>query len=153
MEHRIIPRNYFEDFNMGDRFTTPSRTITETDVVNFAGLSGDYNLMHTDDEWAKSRGFEKRIVYGWLTLVIAHGLLFRLGLPLNSITFLGIDNARFTHWVLPGDTIRCEAEVSNKRLTKKPDRGIVNFRVHIFNQRQESVAEMTLIFMYACAPK
>ena len=153
MEHRMIPRNYFEDFNVGDKFTTPSRTITETDVVNFAGLSGDYHLMHTDDEYAKSKGFDKRIVYGWLTLAIAHGLLFRLGLPLNSITFLGIDNVRFIHWVLPGDTIHCEAEVTSKRLTKKTDRGIVNFTVHILNQRQELVAEMTLNFMYACAPK
>ncbi|MBI2869363.1 MAG: MaoC family dehydratase N-terminal domain-containing protein [Chloroflexi bacterium] len=153
MEHRIIPRNYYEDWNIGEKFTSPARTVTQADIVNFAGISGDYNLAHTDKEYSRTKGFEKPIVYGWLTLSIAHGLLFRLGLPINSITFMGIDGARFTHWVLPDDTIHCTAEVASKRLTSKPDRGIVNFKALVFNQRAEQVAEMTLNFMYALAPK
>ena len=152
MEYKLTPK-YFEELNVGDKFITPSRTVTETDIVNFAGLSGDYNLIHTDEEYAKSMGFERRVAYGLLTIAIAHGLLFRLGLlDVNSLAFLGLET-KFTHWVLPGDTISCLVEVINKRQTKKPDRGILTLKIQVFNQRQELVAEATQTSMYACIPK
>ncbi|MFH1092130.1 MAG: MaoC/PaaZ C-terminal domain-containing protein, partial [Pseudomonadota bacterium] len=61
---------YFEEFNIGDTYVTPSRTVTEADIVHFAGISGDFNQIHTDDEFAKKLPFKGRIAHGLLTLAI-----------------------------------------------------------------------------------
>src|SRR5699024_9699013 len=84
---------HYEDFNVGDVYTGPGRTITETDVVNFAGLSGDFNLIHTDEEYAKSNSpYETRIAHGLLGLSIASGLMTRIGIFEGTvIAFLGLE--------------------------------------------------------------
>ena len=152
MEYRLIPR-YFEELDIGDRIITPSRTVTEADVVNYASLSGDWNLMHTDEEFARKTIFGKRINYGMLTMVIAAGLVFRLGIiDYNALALLGLD----IKWTLPvfiGDTIHCTAEVTEKRPTRKPDRGILSLKILVFNQSQEQVAEAVQTFMYARKPQ
>ncbi len=84
---------YLDEWVVGDEFVTPSRTITETDVVMFAAMSGDYNELHTSNEFMKTSNFKQRIVHGLLGLAISHGLLFRLGLlEGTAIAFLGIEN-------------------------------------------------------------
>ena len=144
---------YFEEFNSGDKFVTPSRTITEADIVTYAGLSGDYHIIHTDEEFAKSTIFGSRIAHGPLTTAIALGLLFRLGLlDGTSMALLGL-NTKFVNAVLPGDTIKCVVEVIGKRETKKPDRGILTLKIQIMNQREEVVIEVEHITMQARLPE
>lgn len=152
MEYKLVPK-YWEEFNIGDKIITPGRTITEADVVHFAALSGDWNLIHTDQEYAKTTMFGKRIVYGLLTLSIATGLVFRLGLiDYNSLALLGLE-PKWTLPVLIGDTIHCEAEIVHKRPTKKPDRGILTIKIIAYNQRNEVVMEAIQTFLYARKPQ
>ncbi len=132
---------YYDEFKVGDKFVTPSRTVTETDIVNFAGLSGDYNQVHTDEEFAKNLPFKGRIAHGLLTLAITSGLVARAGLiEGTTIAFLGQTN-KFLGPVKPGDTITCHVSVVDKKDTKKPDRGVVFFKFTVTNQRQEAVME------------
>jgi acyl dehydratase len=70
---------YLDDWKLQEEFTTPGRTITETDVVMFAGLTGDYNELHTNEQFMQGSQFGRRIAHGLLGLSISHGLLFRTG--------------------------------------------------------------------------
>ncbi len=138
MRERAVGR-YYEDLEVGEEFLTPGRTVTEADVVTYAGFSGDYNPLHTDEEFAKTTVFGRRILHGPAAFCIATGLVARLGLvDGTAIAFLGMT------WDLKGpifigDTIRVRERVQEKRLTRKPGRGIVTFEVEILNQRGEVV--------------
>jgi acyl dehydratase len=132
---------YYDELNIGDSWESPRRTITEADVVMFAALSGDYNPIHTDEEFAKTTQFGGRILHGPAAFAIATGLESRLGIKEGTaIAFLGMT------WDLRapvkiGDTIRVRQRVASKRETRKPSTGIVNFQVEILNQRNEIVQE------------
>ena len=109
-----MERDYYEDYSVGDTFRSPGRTITETDIVFFSSLTGDWWEGHTNVEFAKNTVFGQRIAHGLLTLCIGTSLLFRLGdnvfLPRHFIANYGMDRVRFTAPVMIGDTLRCEAE-------------------------------------------
>jgi acyl dehydratase len=133
---------FFEDLEIGQVFPTPARTITEADVVNFAGVSGDFNPVHTDEEYARGTLFGRRVVHGLLILAMLTGLRLRTGVFEGTlIAWLEIRNYRFLKPVFPGDTIRGETEIVEKRETSRPDRGVVVQRVRVFNQRGELVQE------------
>lgn len=111
---------YFDDFNIGDKFTSPARTVTETDIVMFAGLSGDYNPLHTDAEFCKDTIFGEKIAHGLLGISILTGLSTRLGIfDGSAIAFLGINDWKFKIPILTNDTIHFEMEVVDKRETSK----------------------------------
>ena len=130
---------YFEDLRIGDEFTSPARTITEADVTLFAGLSGDHNPLHTDEEFAKQTPFGRRIAHGLLGLSVAVGLASRLGLfDGTGIGFLGLEWS-FLAPIFLGDTIRARFVVEEKRETKKPDRGVLVLATEVVNQRGEVV--------------
>jgi acyl dehydratase len=135
-------KEYFEDYEKGEMFISPGRTITETDLVLYSALTGDWWEGHTNVEFAKSAPYGQRIAHGMLTLCIGTSLLFRLGdyrwLPRFFIANYGIEKLRYTAPVMIGDTIRCEAEVVEKS-EKDEKRGILTFDVRIFNQRNEKV--------------
>lgn len=134
---------WFEDFEVGAETVTDSRTVTEADIVAFAGLSGDYNPLHVDAEFAKSTPFGERIAHGLLGLAIASGLVSRTGsIEGTTLAFLGME-WRFTKAVLIGDTITVRSRVAETRETSKPDRGIVRFAVQVVNQHGEVVQEGT----------
>src|SRR6201998_2574232 len=98
---------YLEELSAGDTFVSPARTITETDVVGFAGLSGDFNPIHTDVEFARSTVYGQRVVYGLLGLAILTGLLDRTGLfSGTAIAMLGIRDWQFRGPLFIGDTVR-----------------------------------------------
>lgn len=132
---------YYEEFHVGDSWETPRRTITETDVVMFAAITGDHNPIHTDEEFAKTTVFGGRILHGPAGFAIATGLESRLGIKEGTaIAFLGMT------WDLKGpikigDTIHVRERVTSKRDTKKPTAGIVFFQVELVNQRNEVVQE------------
>ncbi|MEM0203207.1 MAG: MaoC/PaaZ C-terminal domain-containing protein [Archaeoglobaceae archaeon] len=124
------------------KFETSARTVTEADIVNFAGISGDWNRIHVDEEYAKSTRFGRRIAHGLLTLTITSGLITRLRLTEDSlIAFYGIEKLRFTNPVFIGDTIRAIVEVEGKE--DKGSYGVVAFKITAVNQRNETVLVAT----------
>jgi len=134
-------RQYFEDIQVGDEHLSPGRTVTESDIVTFAGLSGDYNVLHTDAEFMKTSIFGERIAHGLLGLAISSGLGTRaMAKPYATLAFLGL-RWRFKGPIKIGDTIKVRMKVTAKRETSKPDRGIVTVQRHVLNQRGEVVQE------------
>jgi 3-hydroxybutyryl-CoA dehydratase len=134
--------NYFDDIQVGDWFTSRARTITETDLVMFSGLSGDYSSIHIDEEAAKDSPFGARIAHGCLTLSIATGFEFQMQageLESRVIAFYGLDKVRFTKPVLIGDTLHLEGEIAELQ-DKGAKGGVVTMRQRIVNQRGDTVA-------------
>jgi acyl dehydratase len=140
---------YFNDFYVGQSWTSPARTITDADLANFAGVSGDFNPLHTDEEFAKTTPFGGRIFHGPGVFAVATGLESRLGLKEGTaIAFLGM-NWNLKAPVLVGDTIHVEQAVGEVRPSKsKPDRGIVTFDVRVVNQRGETCQDGQWFVMF-----
>lgn len=133
---------HFEDVEVGMRFETPARTITEADLVNFAGVSGDYNPLHTDEAFAQTTAYGRRIAHGMLSLAVVTGLRQRVGIFDGTLlAFLEIRSWRFRRPVFPGDTIRVMNEVSELRETSKPDRGVMVQRLEVLNQAGDVVQD------------
>jgi acyl dehydratase len=143
LEQTVGPQGlYFDDFYVGQSWITPSRTITEADLVAFAGISGDYNPLHTDEEFARHTQFGGRIFHGPGVFAVATGLESRLGIKDGTaIAFLGM-NWNLRAAVRIGDTIRVAQQVAAvKPSSSKPDRGIVTFDVQVLNQRDDVCQE------------
>ncbi len=132
---------YFEDFEVGATFTTTGRTITEADVMLFAGLSGDFNPLHVDREHSKEGPFGEPIAHGLLVLAVAAGLGVQTGIFTGTnLAFLGLEDWRFVGPVRFGDTIHMESTVIEaRRSASKPDRGIVRIGQEIRNQNGDVV--------------
>lgn len=131
---------YFNDFKLGDRFTSRPRIITSTDIDLFTGITGAVNPLFLSDDVAKRKGFEGRIAPGLLVLSMAVGLLYQLGLFDNIIALLGINELRFTSPVRPGDEVSVECEVTERREVKTGDRGIVKFKITCRNLTRNSTS-------------
>jgi acyl dehydratase len=134
------PRRYFEDIEVGEEYESPGRTVTETDIVLFAGVSGDYNVLHTDAEFMKTSIFGERIAHGLLGLAIQSGLLTRATRPYATLAFVGL-RWKFKGPIKIGDTIRVRARVAAKRELSKPGRGLITLERAVLNQRDEVVQE------------
>ena len=132
----------YEEFEQGAIYKTQARTITEADVVAFAGFSGDFNPIHVDAESAKNSPFGERIAHGMLTVAISTGLANLTGLMEGTTIALMEQNIKYKAAVKFGDTIRLQMEVIEKRETSKPDRGIVKLAARVLNQRDELVVDM-----------
>ena len=125
---------YFEDIAVGQGFTTPGRTVTEADIVMFAGLSGDYNQIHTNEEFGRQTMFGSRIAHGLLGLSIASGLAARLGfLEGTVIAFLGLE-WKFREPIRAGDTIHVVGSVVERKAMARLGGGIVDFDLEVLNQ-------------------
>ena len=133
---------FFEDICVGDKDKTVGRTITEADIVNFAGLSGDFNPIHIDKHFAEKTFFKKRIAHGILVFSVASGLFTQCemnsSMKENVIALMQID-WKFAKPVFIGDTIHLEVEVMEKKETSKTDRGIVLIKRTVVNQDNEVV--------------
>ena len=134
------PPVYFEDVPLGEEYTSPGRTVTEADIVIFAGLSGDYNVLHTDAEHMKSSLFGERIAHGLLGLSIQQGLLDRV-IPGQAVGPLAAVKWKFKGPIKIGDTIHVEARVSAKKDGEQPGWGVVTVERRVINQRGEVVQE------------
>jgi acyl dehydratase len=134
------PRRYFEEIAVGDEYESPGRTITEADIVLFAGLSGDYNILHTDAEFMKRSIFGERIAHGLLGLAIQSGLLTR-AMPSYATVASASLRWKFKGPIKIGDTIRVRARVSATMESDKPDHGVVTLERQVLNQRDEIVQE------------
>ena len=130
--------HYFEDFTIGTEHVTRGRTITEGDIMNFAGLTGDNIELHTNEEYAKQTPFGRRIAHGLLTLGISSGLMTRMNLVNDTVVaFYGLDKLRFTKPVFIGDTIHVKKRVVEA--ISKGDVGVVTFDTSVLNQNNEVV--------------
>jgi oxepin-CoA hydrolase/3-oxo-5,6-dehydrosuberyl-CoA semialdehyde dehydrogenase len=146
---RVHPfRKYFDELNVGDALVTPRRTVTEADIVNFAGISGDFFYAHMDDIAARDSIFEKRVAHGYFVLSAAAGL-FVDAAPGPVLANYGLESLRFVKPVYPGDTI--QATITVKQKTAKENRegqvpqGVVSWDVEVRNQNQEPVAVYTIL--------
>jgi acyl dehydratase len=131
---------WFEDFEVGESQTTPGRTITETDMVNFAGISGDFNPIHMDAEFAKTGPFGRRVVFGLLVMSIASGLVVQTGIVKGlQGGFREITQWKFMKPVFIGDTIHVEYEITESRPMPRAGGGLIVLEQRIKNQYQETV--------------
>lgn len=144
---------YFEDFEIGQKVTTAARTISEADIMLFAGLSGDWNPMHVDAEYAGKAMFGERVAHGLLGLSIASGLAMQTGFLDRTVeAFTGLE-WKFRAPIKIGDTISAEAEVKSKKLAPGGAGGFVEFNVTIKNQRDERVQRGTWMVVVKCKSK
>jgi acyl dehydratase len=126
---------YYDEFNVGDEFVSSTRTVTETDVILFAGLTGDNNRIHVDEHFAKTTPFGTRIAHGLLGMSLGMGLFQRMGIMVESgIAYLACDNCRFKAAIKIGDTIKTKCTITDKTMTSKPERGIITFTLSTYNQ-------------------
>ena len=143
---------YWEEIDVGEEHLSPGRTVTETDIVNFAGLSGDWNVLHTDAEFMKHSLYGERIAHGLLGLAISAGLSARAWpRPFVTLALTGL-RWRFKGPIRIGDTIKVQVRVKEKREESKPDRGLVVVSRHLLNQRGEVVQEGEMDFLIARRP-
>ena len=133
-------RRTFDEIEIGEEYESPARTITESDIVFFAGVSGDFNVVHTDAELMKTSIFGERIAHGLLILSIQSGLLSRATRPFATIG-LSTLKWKFKGPVKIGDTIRVRTKVTAKRESDSGDAGIVTVERSVVNQRNEVVQE------------
>jgi len=142
MSNDYRPRGMcFEEFQPGTEVVTQRRTITEADIVNFAGLSGDFNPIHTDAEFAKTTPFGERIAHGVLGLAVATGLGNQLGfLDGTALAFTGLE-WKFKGPIKIGDTIRMTGKVKQTKAMRALGGGFVIFDVRVLNQRDEVVQQ------------
>lgn len=131
----------FEQFNLGDTFVSPARTVTESDVVSFAGLSGDFNPLHTDEEFGKATPFGTRIAHGMLVAAMSTGMANWTGIFEGTTLALMEQVIQYKGATKFGDTVHLELKVLEKKETSKPDRGVVAFETKVCNQEGKAVIE------------
>jgi oxepin-CoA hydrolase/3-oxo-5,6-dehydrosuberyl-CoA semialdehyde dehydrogenase len=141
-------RKFFEELEIGETLTTHRRTITEADVVNFAGISGDFFYAHMDDIAARESIFEKRVAHGYFVISAAAGL-FVDPAPGPVLANYGMDNLRFVKPVYIGDTIQVKLTCKQKTGKETPEagipQGVVAWDVEVTNQANEAVALYTIL--------
>jgi acyl dehydratase len=155
VENTIRSRGlYFEEFELGKKFVSVGRTVTEHDIVTFAGLSGDFNQIHTDAEFSKNTVYGQRIAHGVLGLSIATGLVMRTGLLEGTVlAFREIDQWKFTKPIFIGDTIHVELEVIETKPLARLGGGSITIAVKVLNQNEEMVMKGNWIALVASRPE
>lgn len=144
-----IQKKYGDDFQVGDIYTTPRITVTETHVVNWAGLTMDFYPLHMDQVYAEQSQFGERLAHGPLIFALAVGLVAQAGFGGDAaIAWLGVDNMKMLAPVKIGDTITVLVEVVDKRTTRDPRRGVQTWRYTVKNQRDEAVLELDYKMMF-----
>jgi acyl dehydratase len=145
--NKIARSLYFDDFHLGQKFVSKSRTLTEADIVNFAALSWDHNQLHTDAQYAGQTQYGKRIAHGLLGVVTHAGLTYQL--TEDSILALLEINWKFHLPIYIDDTIHVEQTVKDLRESSTGDRGILIFEKEVKNQKNEVVQTGTTTILLA----
>ena len=145
--NEIVRSLYFDDFSVGQKFISKSRTLTEADIVNFAGLSWDHNQLHTDAVYAGQTRYGDRIAHGLLGVVAHAGLTYQL--TEDSILALLEINWKFHLPIYVGDTIHVEQTVRELRESSTGNRGILTFEKEVKNQENKVVQTGTTTILLA----
>lgn len=145
---------YFDELSVGDEFTTAAWTVTEGHIATFAGLSGDFNPLHTDETFCKaSTPFGGRIAHGMLIASMATGQANQMGIfEGTSLAVLGIE-LKFTAPVRPGDTVRTRLKVAELKESSKGGKGVASFEVTVLNQEDKAVLESKWAVLLMCKKK
>ena len=145
---------WFEEFEVGQRVITPGRTVTESDIVSFAGVSGDFTQIHTDADYSSRTVFGKRVAHGLLVLSIASGLAVQTGvLEGTIIVFREIDEWKFIQPVYIGDTIHVELEVMETKAMRRVGGGTVTIEIRVKNQSEQTVMKGIWTVLIASRPE
>lgn len=145
---------FYDDLEVGQVFRTPARTVTETDLVTFSMVSGDWAAIHSDVEFARGTFYGQRVVHGLFGLSMLTGLMERAGwFSESALAMLDIERWAFKNPIFVGDTLRGEMEILSKRVTSTGDRGIVGRRFTLVNQRDAVVQTGDLGMMIKLAPE
>lgn len=145
---------YFEEFAVGDKITTAARTVAETDIVQFAGLSGDFNQIHTDAEYAKATPFGARVAHGILGLSIASGLAVQTGFMEQTVlAFREINDWKFSGPIFIGDTIHVELEIVETKAIPRLGGGAITLTLDVKNQKGETVQKGKWTALMRSGPK
>ena len=131
---------YLDDVAVGQEWESLGRTVTETDIVNFAGLSGDFNPIHLDHEFARTTPFRRPIAHGLLVLSLASGLGV-FSPPMRTLAFLALRDWRFKEPVFIGDTLRLRSKIVEKEVRARGRRGIITWHRQVINQEGRVVQE------------
>jgi len=144
---------YFEEFEVGISIVSAGRTMTESDIVMFAGLSGDFTQIHTDAEYSRSSLAGQRVAHGLLILSIASGLAVRTGFMEGTVQlFREVDEWKFIKPVFIGDTIHVVVTVLETKDLRRMGSGLVTLEVDVRNQHQESVMKGIWKILVALRP-
>jgi len=145
---------YFEEFTVGQVVKTTARTVSEDAIFSFAGLTGDYNQIHTDAEFAKSTQFGQRVAHGLLGLSIATGLIMRTGLLEGTVlAFRGIQEWKFVKPIFIGDTIHALLKVTETKPLPRIGAGALIAAVEVMNQKYEVLQKGILNLLMLSKPK
>lgn len=143
---------YFDDFVLGERFETSGITIDQSDINLFAGLSGDFNPIHTDEAFAAATAFGGRISHGFLVIAKMSGKFNQLGFWDGSVIAMLETGWCFLKPVKPGDTVHGLVTVDELKRTKAPDKGIIKVGIQVINQNDEKTADGFLKLMLRARP-
>ena len=144
---------YFEDFVVGEESISAGRTITEADIVNFAGLTGDWYELHTNKEWAAKGPFGQRIAHGALIFSIATALVLRVEPPSDALmAFYGLDRLRFVKPVFIGDTIHVRQKITETTVRNETS-GVITALSEVINQHEQVVVSYTAKVLYKRRPQ
>lgn len=138
---------YFDDYVVGQTFETHGRTLTETDLVNFCGLIGDYEPPHSDETFARKSPLGRRVMQGCLVTTAAEGLMTRSGLFDGTAITLLASSWEYRAPVFIGDTVRARLVAKEVRKSSKGGRGVVTFAVTILNQDDKEVVTGSYVMM------
>lgn len=145
----MAQEKYGDDFKLGDIYTTPRITVTETHVVNWAGLTGDFYPLHMDKVYAESTQFGERLAHGPMIFALAVGLVAQAGFGGDAVVaWLGASNMRMLAPVKIGDTITVRVEVKEQKATRDPKKGVQTWLYTVLNQRNETVVSFDYIMMF-----
>lgn len=154
MESKLSgPRGrYFEEFDIGQALVTAGRTITESDIVSFAGLSGDYNQMHVDAEYSAKGEFGQRVAHGLLVLSVAVGLIVQTGLMEGTVLAFREIEWKFSRPVFIGDTVRARLEISEMKPLPRLGGGSIIAKTSILNQSDQIVHKGKMVLLVRSRP-
>jgi acyl dehydratase len=142
---------YFDDLEVGNEWTSAGRTVTETDIVNFAGFSGDFNPIHVDHEFAKTTPFRRPIAHGFAVFCIASGM--GISAPaVRTLAMLRVVVWNFNLPVFAGDTVRNVSRVKDKTLRGRGRRGEIHWYRAVLNQEGKVVQDGEVITLVECRP-
>ena len=150
----VGPRGmYFDEFQTGQRILTPGRTVTEADIVSFAGLSGDYNQIHVDAAYSAQAPFGQRVAHGLLVTSIASGLAMQTGVMEGTVlAFREINEWKFIKPVFIGDTVHVRLEVKETKDLRRIGGGSVSIEVSVMNQKDDIVMKGVWTVLIASRP-